>query len=98
MIGEGAKTTLSNALAPIQNFGRPSAMGGGIENKIARAVAGVLRKERWLDREAGIFDDDCIVHPRSGDEQLFEDFKDYVDALKGYVIIPVEEYTRLGGR
>jgi len=91
MIGEGAQTTLSNALAPLQNFGKPST--GGIEKKLALAVMRVLRREKFLDREF----DDCIVHPREGDEQLFEDFSDYVDALKGYVIIPIEEYSKLGG-
>lgn len=96
MIGEGAQTTLSNALAPLQNFGKPSPLGGGIERKLAEAVMRVLRKEKYLNREMGVFDD-CIVHPRDGDEQLFEDFSDYVDALKGYVIIPIEEYSKLGG-
>ena len=95
MIGEGAQTTLSNALAPLQNFGKPSTMGG-IEKKLALAVMRVLRREKFLDRQE-LFDD-CIVHPREGDEQLFEDFSDYVDALKGYVIIPIEEYSKLGGR
>lgn len=98
MIGEGAQTTLSGALAPLQNLGRAQGFGkSGLEGKIALAVARVLRKERVLGRELGIFDDDCIVHARAGDEELFRDFSDYTDSLKGYVIIPVEEYSKLGG-
>jgi len=68
------------------------------ERRIADAIVTVLRKERMLDREGGIFDDDCIVHPKSGDEEMFNDLSDFLAYLKGYVIISVEEYAKLGGR
>ena len=66
------------------------------EQRLVNDIITALRKERALDRET-LDEDDCIVHPRSGDEPLFEDLKDFTAYLKGYVIIPVEEYSRLGG-
>ena len=68
------------------------------EKRLVDTILTALRKEKSLDREGGIFDDDdCIVHPRDGDEEIFNDMSDFTDSLKGYVILPVEEYSKLGG-
>ena len=67
------------------------------ENRLVNTILTAIRKEKMLDREGGIFDDDCIVHPRSGDEDMFNDLSDFLAYLKGYVILSVEEYARLGG-
>jgi len=67
------------------------------EDRLVNAIVTALRKERVLDREGGVFDDECILHARPGDEELFNDLSDFLDYLKGYVIIPVEEYSKLGG-
>ncbi len=86
-----------DALAPLTNIGRSSAQGrGAVGNRIVELVMSALRKEKFLDREGGIFDDECIVHAREGDEELFRDYSDFVDTLRGYVIIPIEEY--MGGK
>ncbi len=89
---------LSNALGPLQSVGRAQNFGAGIEDRVAGAVLRVLRRERMLDRDFSVYEDDCIVHCREGDEDLFRDNKDLFDFLKGYVIIPVEEYVGLGGK
>ena len=68
------------------------------EKRLVDTILTALRKEKALDREGGIFDDECIVHPRDGDEEIFNDLSDFLDSLKGYVILPVEEYSKLGGR
>ena len=67
------------------------------EKRLVETIITALRKEKVLDREGGILDDECIVHPRSGDEEIFNDLSDFIDSLRGYVIIPVEEYSKLGG-
>ena len=67
------------------------------EQRLVNTILTALRKEKMLDREGGIFDDDCIVHPKEGDEDMFNDLSDFVAYLKGYVILSVEEYSRLGG-
>jgi len=67
------------------------------EKRLVDTILTALRKEKMLDREGGIFDDECIVHPRSGDEDVFNDMSDFIASLNGYVIIPIEEYSKLGG-
>ncbi len=81
-----------SAMAPVKQ-----GFGGGVEDRVASAVLRVLRRERMLDREYSVYDDECIVHCREGDEELFRDNKDLVSMLRGYVILPVEEYSKLGG-
>jgi len=65
------------------------------ESRLVNTILTAIRKEKALDRET--FDDDCIVHPRNGDEDMFNDLSDFLAYLKGYVILSVEEYARLGG-
>ena len=76
--------------------GSNGAIPASNESRLVSAILAAVRKEKALDREGGIFDDDCIVHARPGDEELFNDLKDFVAYLKGYVIMPVEQYSRMG--
>ena len=76
-------------LSPLKRGG--GQRGAGLEQRVMAAVRQVLAGR-------GFSDDRCIVHPRSGDEELFEDWRDFIDSLNGYVILPVEEYSKLGGK
>ena len=67
------------------------------EKRLVDTILTALRKEKMLDREGGIFDEECIVHAKDGDEDMFNDLSDFVAYLKGYVILSIEEYSRLGG-
>ena len=76
--------------------GSNGAVPAANETRLVNAILTAVRKEKALDREGGIFDDDCIVHARPGDEEMFTDLKDFIAYLRGYVIMPVEQYSRIG--
>jgi hypothetical protein len=84
----------SSALGPLRSS-MDGGKFGGSDNRLERRVLDAVRA--LLEGKPGLFEDDCIVHARDGDDALFDDWKDFIDSLKGYVIIPIEEYTKLGG-